>query len=79
MAHLRFTGVQDRPAEFLDVTSASSSLNFGVERLQFHAGIFNAELPATPILSLEVALVQWHSFQPHASGFVPLSIAEFRL
>jgi hypothetical protein len=37
--------------------SASSSLNFGVERLQFHAGIFNAELPATPIFSLEVALV----------------------
>ena len=36
--------------------SASSSLNFGVERLQFHAGIFNAELPATPIFSLEVAL-----------------------
>ncbi|HSX77668.1 MAG TPA: hypothetical protein VLQ80_03730 [Candidatus Saccharimonadia bacterium] len=24
-------------------------------------------------------LVQWHGFQPHASGFVPLSIAEFSL
>jgi hypothetical protein len=24
-------------------------------------------------------LVQWHSFQPHAAGFVPLSIAEFSL
>jgi NAD(P)H-binding len=24
-------------------------------------------------------LVQWHSFQPTASGFVPLSMAEFRL
>jgi hypothetical protein len=24
-------------------------------------------------------LVQWHGFQPNASGFVPLSIAEFRL
>src|SRR5258706_177595 len=22
-------------------------------------------------------LVQWHGFQPHASGFVPLSMAEF--
>ena len=37
-------------------TSASSSLNFGVEPLQFHAGVLDAELPATPILSLEVAL-----------------------
>src|SRR6266496_4275628 len=25
------------------------------------------------------ALVQWHGFQPYASGFVPLSIAEFSL
>jgi hypothetical protein len=24
-------------------------------------------------------LVQWHGFRPHASGFVPLSIAEFSL
>ena len=24
-------------------------------------------------------LVQWHGFQPHASGFVPLSMAEFGL
>ena len=24
-------------------------------------------------------LVQWHGLQPHASGFVPLSIAEFSL
>jgi len=24
-------------------------------------------------------LVQWHGFQPTASGFVPLSIAEFSL
>jgi hypothetical protein len=24
-------------------------------------------------------LVQWHGFQPHASGFVPLSIAELSL
>jgi hypothetical protein len=24
-------------------------------------------------------LVQWHGFQPHASGFVPLSMAEFSL
>ena len=41
-----------------EVTSAPSSLNFGVEPLQFHAGVFDAELPATPILSLEVALVR---------------------
>jgi hypothetical protein len=24
-------------------------------------------------------LVQWHGFEPNASGFVPLSIAEFSL
>jgi hypothetical protein len=24
-------------------------------------------------------LIQWHSFQPNASGFMPLSIAEFSL
>ena len=24
-------------------------------------------------------LAQWHGFQPNASGFVPLSIAEFSL
>ena len=39
-------------------TSAPSSLNSGVEPLQFHAGILDAELLATPILSLEVALVE---------------------
>ena len=43
------------------VTSATSSLNFGVEPLQFHAGVFDAELPATPILSLEVALASSYS------------------
>src|SRR6266496_784590 len=32
------------------VSSASSSLNFGVESFQFHAGIFNAELPVDPAL-----------------------------
>ena len=30
--------------------SAPSSLNFGVESFQFHAGIFNAELPVDPAL-----------------------------
>jgi hypothetical protein len=24
-------------------------------------------------------LVQWHGFQPYASGFVPLSMADFSL
>src|SRR5438876_11998418 len=31
-------------------TSASSSLNFGVEPLQFHAGVFDAELPVDAAL-----------------------------
>ena len=35
-------------------------------RLAFTMAVFNV-------------LVQWHGFQPNASGFVPLSIAEFSL
>jgi hypothetical protein len=35
-------------------------------RLAFTMAVFNV-------------LVQWHGFQPTASGFVPLSIAEFSL
>jgi hypothetical protein len=35
-------------------------------RLAFTMAVFNI-------------LVQWHGFQPNASGFVPLSIAEFSL
>jgi hypothetical protein len=40
-------------------------------------GYFQAWLAFT-IAAFNV-LVQWHGFQPHASGFVPLSIAEFSL
>src|SRR6266446_2043944 len=32
------------------VASATSSLNFGVEPLQFHAGVFDAELPVDAAL-----------------------------
>ena len=39
-----------------EAASAPSSLHFGVEPLQFHAGVFDAELPAPPILSLEGTL-----------------------
>ena len=39
--------------------------------------------PCSPRLAFTMAafnvLVQWHGFQPNASGFVPLSIAEFGL
>ena len=38
---------------------------------------FHARLAFT-IAAFNV-LVQWHGFQPYASGFVPLSIAEFSL
>jgi hypothetical protein len=38
---------------------------------------FQARLAFT--MALFNVLVQWHGFQPHASGFVPLSIAEFSL
>ncbi len=38
---------------------------------------FHARLAFT-MAALNV-LVQWHGFQPHASGFVPLSMAEFSL
>jgi hypothetical protein len=40
-------------------------------------GYFEARLAFT-IAAFNV-LVQWHGFQPNASGFVPLSIAEFSL
>ena len=33
---------------------------------------------AFPMAAFHV-LVQWYGFQPHASGFVPLAIAEFSL
>jgi hypothetical protein len=39
---------------------------YGQARLAFTMAAFNV-------------LVQWHGFQPYASGFVPLSIAEFSL
>ena len=38
---------------------------------------FHAQL-AFPMAALHV-LVQWHGFQPSASGFVPLSMAELSL
>jgi hypothetical protein len=40
-----------------------------------------ASVPArlAGIMAAFNVLVQWHGFQPQASGFVPLSIAEFGL
>jgi len=38
---------------------------------------FQARL-AFPMAAFNV-LVQWHGFEPYASGFVPLSMAEFSL
>src|SRR4030095_14834651 len=40
-------------------------------------GVFQARLAFT--MAAFNVLVQWHGFRPHASGFVPLSIAEFSL
>jgi len=40
-------------------------------------GYFQARLAFT--MAAFHVLVQWHGFQPYASGFVPLSIAEFSL
>jgi hypothetical protein len=40
-------------------------------------GYFQARLAFT--MAAFNVLVQWHGFQPNASGFVPLSIAEFGL
>src|SRR5467141_2794094 len=40
-------------------------------------GYFQARLAFT--MAAFNVLVQWHGFQPNASGFVPLSIAEFSL
>ena len=55
--------------------SVPSSLNFGVEPLQFHAGVFDAELPATPILSLEVPLAPASRRDARRSGSVALEPA----
>ena len=38
---------------------------------------FHARLAFT--MAAFTVLVQWHGFQPYASGFVPLSIADFSL
>jgi hypothetical protein len=38
---------------------------------------FHARLAFT--MAAFTVLGQWHGFQPHASGFVPLSMAEFGL
>ena len=38
---------------------------------------FHAQLAFT--MAAVNVLVQWHGFQPNASGFVPLSMAEFGL
>jgi hypothetical protein len=38
---------------------------------------FHARLACT--MAAFNVLVQWHGFQPTASGFVPLSMAEFSL
>ena len=40
-------------------------------------GDFQARLAFT--MAAFNVLVQWHGFQPNASGFVPLSMAEFSL
>jgi len=42
--------VVERARVILLAASASSSLNFGVEPLQFHAGILDAELPINAAL-----------------------------
>ena len=40
-------------------------------------GYFQARLAFT--MAAFNVLVQWHGLEPYASGFVPLSIAEFSL
>jgi hypothetical protein len=56
-------------------------INYGIISLKkvMHRGwaYFQARLAFT--MAAFNVLVQWHGFQPNASGFVPLSIAEFSL
>ena len=51
--------------------------------MPFKKGMHRVWTSCHPRLACTMAacnvLVQWHGFQPNASGFVPLSIAEFRL
>ena len=57
---------------WLHDTSASSSLNFWVESFQFHAGIFNAELPVDPAL-FGIRLVRpGCNFTPHSLYQLPI-------
>ena len=44
------SAVRSTPAKLAGATSVSSSLNFGVEPLQFHAGVLDAELPINAAL-----------------------------
>ena len=59
MAQSNDTRSQDKPPKLLEQvrevirarhSSAPSSLNFGVEPPQFHAGVFDAELPVDAAL-----------------------------
>src|SRR4029450_4386584 len=62
------------------VETGLSRLTLVCERKKvMHRGLayFQARLAFT--MAAFNVLVQWHGFQPHASGFVPLSIAEFSL
>ena len=49
-----------------DLSARSRYTTYFQARLAFTMAAFNV-------------LVQWHGFQPNASGFVPLSMAEFSL
>jgi len=59
------------------VYSSRSALYTGL----FENGVRRAEKGAECEFTMAAfnVLVQWHGFQPTASGFLPLSIAEFSL
>ena len=40
---------------------------------------YGERIGSSPLNPMECVLVQWHGLRPNASGFVPLSIAEFSL
>ena len=64
MAGLRFTDLQDRPTEFLDLTSVT------LDEFQHLVPPFEAAFHM---------LVRWYGLRPNAYGFVPPSIAAFSL
>jgi len=59
------------------VLSMLTRVSHGKKAMHWGWASFHARLAFT--MAAFNVLVQWHGFQPHAAGFVPLSMAELSL